>query len=325
MKNDRHTKRPAEQHHFLPKNAYLKRFAIPDRPGIIYQYKRGCEPIAIGIVNAARERDLYSFEGVTSDRSSSVETALGKLEDIAAPVLDRLEAATQKFTVDLSAKHDLISFLAFQAFRTPAQRDAIGGLTEEMLMKMMKFPSPDGKSSFETTLDEVEKLHPELPKEGKEKVLQAFRAGQINVKVDPQFAMASAMMPAMDVIPYLLVKEMALVKAPPKTFFITSDHPVVLVRRNGVPDQLGGFAYSNIVFPVGRSTILFLANPDQIPERVEDSPCSIRVGTATPERVDATNKLTIQHAERFIFGPENRPMLKRLFDETKPPQRFALG
>lgn len=324
MENHQGAKKPAEQHHFLPKNAYLKRFAIPDRPSLIFQYKRGSEPVAIGIVNAARERDLYVFAGGDQKEQLPMETALAQLEDAASPVLDKLEAATQNISLDLAEKRDLMFFLAYQAFRTPAQRDAIGGLTEEMLMRMMKFVG-NGKSQFERTLDEVEKLHPELPKEGKERLLQAFKAGGINVKVDPQYAMAAAMIPATDIFPCLMMKEMALIKAPKESFFITSDHPVMLARRIGLPEYLGGFAFSNIVWPLGRGTVLFLANPDQIPERPEDSPCKVHVGTATLDRINITNKMTIEHAERFMFSPQNDLAHKALFDGTTPPQRFSLG
>jgi hypothetical protein len=324
MDKHRQSKKPAEQSHYLPNKAYLKRFAIPDQPSLIFQYQRGSEPVAIGLVNAARERDLYLFGGAGQDEPFSTETALGQLEDAAAPVLDKLEAATQDISLDLREKCDLMHFLAFQAFRTPAQRDAIGALTQEMLMKMMKFTA-DGKSQFERTLDEVAKLHPELPKEGKERLLQAFKAGEINVKVDPQYAMAAAMIPATDIFPCLMMKEMALIKAPKGSFLITSDHPVMLAQRIGLPEYLGGFAFSNIVWPLGRGTVLFLANPDQIPERPEDSPCNIRVGTATLERVNVTNKMTIEHAERFLFAPENNAELKAMFDLTKPPERFTLS
>lgn len=197
------------QHHFLPERAYLKLFDTPDRPDYIYLYQRGIDPVLVNIEKAARERHLYTFENEHGEKSTDVEAALGQIEQAAGPVLRKLADASRELMLTLAEKVQMMQFIAFQAFRTPAQRDGIGKVTAEVMTKIMK-TSGSGKSLFERTLDDFEKLHPELPKEGKEMALEGFMSGKIQVKIDPQYAMALALGPAIDVFPYLMMKEMLL-------------------------------------------------------------------------------------------------------------------
>ncbi len=312
------------QHHFLPERAYLKLFEIADRPEFIYLYQRGKDPVPVNIEKAARESHLYTFKDERGEKNIQVEEALGKLEQMATPILQRLAAASQELGLTMDEKHLLIMFLAFQALRTPAHRGGIGKAMADMMTRIMQ-TSFENKAYFDRVMVEIEKKNPDLPKEGREEARQAFLSGDIKLQANPEYAMAMALGPAAELMPYLMVKEMALVKTVSGTHFVTSDHPVSLVRRMDNPPFLGGFAFSNIVFPLSRSTILFLANPTVIPERIKDTPLKMLIHQANIDRVKETNLLTLRHAERFLYAPESIAEVKTLFDKTTPPKRFTVS
>jgi len=310
------------QHHFLPERSYLKHFEIPGNLNFIFQYQRNKEPVVLNIEKAAKERHLYTFTDEKGNKSTHIESALAQIEDQAAPVIQRLADSPGRLEIDLSEKYCLAAFIAFQAVRTPAYRDGISRMSEEMMTKTMQM-SLSGKTVFDQIVDQTKESHPGLPAGGEEKVRQAFREGKITIKMNEEIAMAMALGTAEVIIPALMMKEMAILKAPMGSWFVTCDHPVSLVRRRDVPASFGGFVFSDAALPLGRSCTLYMSNPEVIPDPKE-APTAIEYSEVTAERVHEINKSVIRSAERFLFASENNPALKKLFDATVPPKRFTV-
>ena len=72
------------QHHYLPKNAYLKFFESAEKVGFVWMYQRGEEPIFVDINNAAKERHLYSFTDENGQYNTEFESALAEMERVAS-------------------------------------------------------------------------------------------------------------------------------------------------------------------------------------------------------------------------------------------------
>jgi len=154
--------------------------------------------------------------------------------------------------------------------------------------------------------------------------LRAFSDRKITLTTDPKIAMSLAITSAKSIFPALIMKEMNLLKAPADKYFITSDHPVVLLKRSDVPPYFGGFVFSDVFFPLGRSCALYMSNPEIIPEP-ENFPKTVVFGEENDEKIEMLNGRTLFNAERFLFGSENNSRIKEKFDLSEHPTRFTVN
>lgn len=126
------------QHHYLPKGAYLKFFEIPRRPGCVYLYQRQKDIVLASLHNVAKERHLYSFTDKVGKINSELDRQLGKIEEHATPVLEKLGRATGSFHITVDEFNPLMSFISLQAVRTPAFRKTLEQMTAQLRMTLMK-------------------------------------------------------------------------------------------------------------------------------------------------------------------------------------------
>src|SRR3989442_239451 len=110
------------QQHYLPKGAYLSFFEIPDRPGLIYFYRRGEATIVVSTHNVAKEKNLYSFIDREGKLNDQVEIGLAEFEGLVIPLLTKLNAAREGFEITLHERNLLMTFVSLQAARTPTFR-----------------------------------------------------------------------------------------------------------------------------------------------------------------------------------------------------------
>jgi len=121
--------------HFLPRAAHLRHFCVPSRPGFIYLYMRGREPRIVNIANVANETLLYSV-AQAGNYSHDWETRFfAPLDGQIVPIVARLNDSIQHVPVELAAGEmpALLTFIAFQCFRTPAFRDLRSRHISEMV------------------------------------------------------------------------------------------------------------------------------------------------------------------------------------------------
>ena len=106
------------QHHYLPKNAYLKFFESPEKAGFVWMYQRGEEPIFVNTHNVAKERHLYSFTDQNGQYNTDLESALAEMEAVVTRILEKLNRIEGPTIISVQEKADLSLFLAMQVART---------------------------------------------------------------------------------------------------------------------------------------------------------------------------------------------------------------
>lgn len=106
--------------------------------------------------------------------------------------------------------------------------------------------------------------------------------------------------------------------------FITSDHPVCLAPHPGAPR--GGFLYSDVICPIARRACLgLIAQPRPTPITDRNQRIPVQVMKGTPMQVRETNKMTMAHAENYLFAAEKNEKIRALFNTTSVPTRFQVS
>ena len=128
-----------------------------------------------------------------------------------------------------------------------------------------------------------------------------------------------------DVFRAIVLKKIVLLLSDSEDF-ITSDHPVCLVRHPGVPALHGGFRFSDVLFPISRRACLGLITQKK-PEAITDKDQKIAVFAmkASPSQVRETNKMTLWHAENYLFASARNEKIQNLFNKTSVPTRIHMS
>jgi hypothetical protein len=296
--------------HYLPSRAYLKFFERQAKPGSIYLYRRGKDPIPVNIEKAARERNLYVKD--------EVERALQAIEDAGEPILARLNKPGPGPVLNISGMDEAIlaRFVGYQATRTPAQRKVVADLHAGVLRATTKFMAAHDPAWESLTPPTPPGVDPQM-------LRRSFLEGGIDVTISDENLMLDALRAAEQIARIVWTKQLAVLTASTDETFLTSDHPVALVRTADTPALLGnGFLMSDVAFPIGRQAVLYWVNEDKKrPAQGPDDPVRIYVHAMSPAQIRAINKYALSHAERYLFSGEKRGSVQKLFDRTKQPER----
>lgn len=314
------------QHHYLPKNAYLKFFQSPERLGFVWMYQRGKDPIFLNINNVAKERHLYSFTDENGQYSTELESALAEMEAVASKIFEKLNKAEGSILISAQEKSELAYFLAMQVARTPAFRDSLKQQAAEFAKFHMQMLASN-KDAFTHAVTEARKERPEMPDVGFEEMQEFIFGEKYTIDMgNENYFLKQAIQLGNNIYPTIMMKDMFILKSR-SVEFITSDYPVALIRHPGVPAFYGGgFLMSGILIPIGTNTALFCKNPDNPkgpPKKDEQIPLGCR--EAPPVQAREVNKITINHAERFLFSASNDIKIKELFGKTTVPKRFYMA
>lgn len=313
------------QHHYLPKNAYLKFFQSPEKPEFVWIYQRGEEPIFVNINNVARERHLYSFTDENGQYNTELESALAEMEAVASKIFKKLNKAGEPILISAQEKSELAYFLAMQVARTPAFRDSLKQQAAEFAKLHMQMLVSD-KDAFDHVLQEVKKEKPDMPNVSFEEMQEFIFGEKYTIEMgNENYFLKQAIQLGDHIYPTIMMKDMFILKSK-SVEFITSDYPVTLIPHPGVPAFYGGgFLMSGILIPVGTHTALFCKNPDkpkEPPKKDEQIPLAYR--EAPPAQAREVNKITINHAERFLFGATSDQKIREIFNKTSVPKRFYM-
>lgn len=314
------------QHHYLPKHAYLKFFESPEKGDFIWMYQRNQEAIFVNINNVAKERHLYSFMDENGKYNSQLESTLAEMEQVASLILKKLNDATGQITLTAREKTDFAYFLAMQVARTPAFRNSLkiqGAEFEKLKMQMLA----SNKEVFAKTLKEFKKSNPDTPDVSIEEMQKFIFDEKYDVKMTGEnYFLKQAMELGDAIYPTIMMKDIFILRSN-SVELITSDYPVNLIANPAMPPfYAGGFLFSGILFPIGRKTALFCKNPEN-PKNPQGKEEKIFVGyrEILPAHARWINKVTISHAERFLFGSSNDSKIKGIFDKTSQPKRFHMS
>lgn len=313
------------QHHYLPKNAYLKFFQSSDKPEFVWMYRRGEEPIFVNIDNVAKERHLYSFTDENGQYNTELESALAEMEAVASKIFEKFNKAEGPMLISAQEKSELAYFLAMQVARTPAFRDSLKQQAAEFAKLHMQMLASN-KDAFNHVLQEVKKEKPDMPDVSFEEMQEFIFGEKYTIEMgNKNYFLKQAIQLRDHIYPTIMMKDMFILKSK-SVEFITSDYPVALIPHPGVPAFYGGgFLMSGILIPIGTNTALFYKNPDnpkEPPKKDEQIPLGYQ--EAPPVQAREVNKITINHAERFLFGASNDTKIKELFDKTTVPKRFYM-
>ncbi|MEN9340274.1 MAG: hypothetical protein RIQ62_1586, partial [Bacteroidota bacterium] len=291
------------QHHYLPKNAYLKYFETSEKPGFVWFYQRREEPILVSTSNLAKERHLYSFIDERGEQNTDLETAFTEMEVVVSGTIEKLNMSDGSILISAQEKSELAYFLAMQFVRTPAFRNTLERQAAELVKTHMKmFASNEG--AFKRALEETKKEKPDMPEVSYEDMREFVFGEKYTINMgNKNYFLKQAIQVGDHIFPTVMMKDMFILKSK-SVGYITSDYPVNLISHPGIPAFFrGGFLMSDIIFPIGRHTALFCKNPDKPKEPPnKDEKISIGYREVQPEWTKEVNKITINHADRFLFG-----------------------
>ena len=313
------------QQHYLPKGAYLSFFEIPSKPDFIYFYQRGKPAIFVNTHKVAKEKHLYSFTDKEGNLNTNLEIALGEFEGEVKPLLAKLNGAREILEITLTERNRLMTFISLQAVRTPTFRTTLKQTTAKLRQVVMQMYASN-KEVF-TNL---------MKRAGKDKVvmddisiddLREFILDETRYTMEAEGDyFLGQQFQLQDSIFRAIVPKTPLLLRCEDERFITSDHPVLLISNPEVPKMYrGGFLMSDVLFPIGRNVSLVLKT-ERHPEPITraDQCFPIAVKWISPNEVRQINKITIGHAENYLFASENDENIQTIFDETTRPTRFKI-
>jgi hypothetical protein len=297
--------------HYLPSRAYLKFFECQAKPGSVYLYRRsGKEPVQVNIGKVARERNLYVRD--------EVEQALEAIERAGEPILARLNNPGPGPVLNISGLDEAIlaRFVGYQATRTPAQRKVMANLHAGVLRAATRFMAAHDPAWESLTPPAPPGVDPEM-------LRRLILEGRSDVTVSGENLMLDALEAAEQIARIVWTKQLSVLTAGTDETFLTSDHPVALVRPEDTPSFFGtGFLMSNVAFPIGRKAVLYWTNEDKKqPSKGPEDPVRVYVHAMSPAQTRAINKSALSHAEKYLFSSEKRASVQKLFDRTKQPER----
>lgn len=250
--------------------------------------------------SVGHQRDLYAVE-IPGIREDAFETAFGKVETMAGPVLKTI-ANTGEFPTG-EAFEILANFIALSYVRTPGFIRHLYAQSERMQRFNMQFLAQD-KAAFYTMTRDMEAEGINLGKTDLEKVRQMFIDGNYELEQGNTFFMDQAVQLSDVIIQSVNGRKWIVLTSDSSTgHFITTDHPVRLDWRPEVSERNvpPGFMTSNttITFPVGK----YVALVGLLDRPIRDLK-TIYV-QATSQEVADTNSHVILSARKYIFSPED--------------------
>jgi hypothetical protein len=293
--------------HFLARQAYLRFFCRPSRPGQIYLYLRGKRPVPTSISNVAKTRHLYSFQDVSGQLNHAIEIEVfAPLDTYVLPIMERLNKEKGGVRLDRTEAETLVVFLAFQLVRTPAFRDDLYRFDADMALKVRTSVKLEEMKEFLEREIGVTPPDDEIQRyweSASQRVIERFSTSEYWLRNMGRFARRFA--------DQIATKHPEILRASSE-YFVTSDYPVVINHGLG----LGG---SDLYFPVGSHTALYFhAKPErELPQTVQIP--STQVSSHVAREL---NKRAMISAERYMYAAVDRDGLRRLFDKTAPSQRM---
>lgn len=321
---------PRKQH-FLPQEAYLRRFQRPDKPGQIYQYRRESKKIfPTGLHNVGCERDLYTVKNEQGIPDYRVETELFQILDSdLIPLFNNLNSplhAAQLTSILTLTQAELINvatFVSYQLQRLPANINSMEDTSNLMMKEIMKkITAMD--TDFVGTLKKLTKEEPEFQNEEFDDemckaVRQNFLTGDYEIAKGDKYYTGVALDIAYKIIPLFLMKKVEIWQAPPGKFFITSDWPVIKIGSGGLID-------AHVYFPIGSKTALFFRTK-KIPEPPKNwnRLVELKVKQISEDLIEALNGKMIFNAEQVVLAGFLDTKILTILHSTTKPKRLSMG
>ena len=305
------------QTHYLPRKAYLSFFETAGPHANIYMYQRNEAPVCLSTGKAGRERDLYCFTDKAGNYNSDIEKLFERIESAAYPILCRLNTAARDFDLTATEWAQVSEFMAAQLVRTPGwlQKSAriYGEFAKATMIKMA--------SSDEIWKSYTEKAPPEVNTETARRYLLS---GEFDIESGGPYFLGLAIKAMEPATRSVFIRDPVLLR-PRGGVFVTSDHPITLVRHpKSLPTWGSGVINSNFLFPIGSHAALDLKVPFRRDLSIEREHVRVRIREIGQTQLNRFNSRTILNAERFLFANVRSKSIARAFSASKKPGRFRV-
>lgn len=271
---------------------YLRWFSIDGKRKQVVQYgKPNGVAIVVSVGDASVAKHCYSFKEDDGSWNKVAEEYFEQIENAAAPLWSRLQQYGAD-GLDDRERYAVAECIAAQMRRPLAHREH---MRRELQRNVL---DPAKLESF--ALERVGKLRQAYSEEEVESYLARLRSGDYKQPDVDGRAKAAAMQVLFDRLPdnAILICDLSwqILKAPSGTFFVTSDVPAYVRRREDDSD-LGivgiGRADLNAQLFLPLSTKAFLIAGHEPLRPVQK---------ATKSRVDELNSRTIRCADRWVYA-----------------------
>ena len=245
------------RHHLLPQ-FYLRRFA-DEGEHLAVVSRDLLKRFVSSVAKVAAEGDFYTVE-TTSGPSQEVEKLLSRIEDQAAPALDRILAGT--FPPPDDDRIALATFIAFQFTRNRAHRRAWAMITDAAAKLMVQVMASGD--------DVAQRLAQTTGEPASDELVESFKhfadTPSAWKAVPHQNSAIEAMLhTSPNLIPYIAARKWRLVRFP-KPVLLTSDWPIALWHRTPTgPYGIGIATADEIRFPLDtrHALLMVLEGKDQ--------------------------------------------------------------
>ena len=263
------------RHHYLPQ-FYLAGFTkTGDKDGRLFVLdRRQRKQWPAKPKDAGLQRDYYAIETDDVSRRNDLERALGNIESVMAPVVDRI-AFTKQLPTDPAEFNVFLNFVALMAIRVPHVRNTLDDFTDRLMKSVMWywFNDPRAKAGLAANFRERGE---ELTDEVYQGMKELYDSGTLTVTMDQNTTLGMTFDMAKTLLPLLAERKWALhIAADDAPDFVTSDLPVILSWTDGAagPDPPAfGTMNTMLTFPLTRRVMAVsnfegLAGIDALPTK----------------------------------------------------------
>ena len=247
--------------HYIPR-FYLKNFEIPERRGHVFIYRRGRKPEVRGVKRVGSANDFYKLKAkeVNIGRNTPDEF-LTRMESDAAPIINRVLTAP-KLKLSNEELGVLAFFFGYLAVRTPVMRERALNAKKATRLSILKTVAEDKEGYIRFALEnglakteEEAESYRQVPLDPEKNFVTSL-VGDVE-----DFSLQEAFRSGERITQSVLRKHWILVEAPQKTFFMTSDNPVVVLAPvNLQPGMVINYFNASVLIPVSPSRAFLLSN-----------------------------------------------------------------
>jgi uncharacterized protein DUF4238 len=292
----------AEDQHYVPR-FYLKGFT--DKSKVLWVCEQG-KPIRPSNPKHEAHRPDYYTHQEEGERDTTAEDVLKQAESVVAPTVRKL--ANPQFELTPKAQGDLYFFVALMFARVPAWRDYL----DQLFSKTSKKAHVDFAKSKEKFYESMERFEKErgtsLGMEYEELRQFVLSGKYIIEQTSVRYKLGTMFQSALSIVEMLREFDYDLLYTPPKTFFMTSDCPVLTILRqpNNTAYVGAGFGWpeTEVYFPLNKRVCLKLRRKIRRTNRLMEQ-----------GEVDNLNRAFMAAATRYLYTSQRLRKTARLFDE----------
>ncbi len=297
--------KPPKKQHYVAQfqlRHFLDPKLVAERQDMLWVYEAGKEPRKSRPQETAFENYFYTFEK-DRERIHVVEQVLGQLENIAAPILDKI--AEGNFDLSPQERSEFAGYIALSYTRTPFFRHQANSVLEGM-MRTLTETAAEVPGYYERILPQIGIT--ENVKEEAEKLRQFVRSGFEVKQTSKAFSIKKSFDLTLSLIPLIEKMDWAFCLAEDKARFLTTDTTISLydpVVRMPIRPAFASSRRAEFRFPISQ-TLCLVGNWQDIRGPVRASPFLVR----------NINKCSMLSSRRFLYASEKSTKIRDLFTKV---------